>query len=92
MSGSECYESLRTNFKDCWDEIKQIINNGYVEINPGHNVPVEIFLGGDYKVNFYRCTVYIEGATTVQHRGMHTMNVRCRISLQDRGDISSCKE
>lgn len=50
MSGSECYSSLKTNFKDCWDEINQIIADGYVEISPGKTVPVEIFLGGDYKV------------------------------------------
>ena len=49
------------------------------------------FLGGDYKVNFYSWTVYIEGATTVQHRGINIMNVRYPISLRNRGDISSCK-
>ena len=65
MSGSECYEPLWTNFKDCWDEINKIIIDGHVEINPGHNVSVEILLGGDYKVIFYKWTVYIEGATTV---------------------------
>ena len=50
MSGAECYESLSANFKDCWEEINQIINDGKVEISTGQSVPVEIFLGGDYKV------------------------------------------
>jgi len=50
MSGSECFDSLKTGFKDCWDEINQVIDNGHLEISPGHNIPVEIFLGGDYKV------------------------------------------
>ena len=52
MSGSECYESLKVGFKDCWDEINKVIHEGEVEINPGHTVPVEIFLGGDYKVKY----------------------------------------
>lgn len=52
MSGSECFDSLKTGFKDCWDEINQVIDNGHLEISPGHNIPVEIFLGGDYKVRF----------------------------------------
>lgn len=51
MSGSECYESLKTGFKNCWDEINQIIDDGHIEISPGHTIPVEIFLGGDYKVS-----------------------------------------
>ena len=52
MSGSECYESLKVGFKDCWDEINEVIHEGQIEINPGHSVPVEIFLGGDYKVKY----------------------------------------
>jgi hypothetical protein len=58
MSGSECYDSLKTNFKDCWDDINKIIREGHVEINTGHNVPVEIFLGGDYEVKYY--IIYIQ--------------------------------
>ncbi len=50
MSGTECYESLEVSFKDYWDEINKVIHDGQVEISPGHTVPVEIFLGGDYKV------------------------------------------
>lgn len=48
MSGSESYDSMKANFKDCWDEINQIVADGQIEINPGQTVPVEIFLGGDY--------------------------------------------
>ncbi|XP_028408194.1 uncharacterized protein LOC114530773 [Dendronephthya gigantea] len=49
MSGTECYESLKVSFKDCWNEINKVIHDGQVEINPGHAIPVEVFLGGDYK-------------------------------------------
>jgi hypothetical protein len=57
MSGTECYESLKVSFKDCWDEINKVIHDGQVGISPGHTVPVEIFLGGDYKVKLdYLCS------------------------------------
>ena len=42
MTGSECYGALRISFRDCWD--------CWIEILPGHTVPVEFFLGGDSKV------------------------------------------
>lgn len=42
--------SLKANFQDCWDEINQVIADGEVEISQGQAVPVEIYLGGDYKV------------------------------------------
>ena len=53
MSEAECYESLKCNFKDCWEEINQVIEDGQVEIDQGQTavpIPIEIFLGGDYKV------------------------------------------
>ena len=50
MSGSECYDSLKACFKDCWDEINQVIDDGQIEVSPGQNIPLEIVLGGDYKV------------------------------------------
>lgn len=53
MSGSECYSSLQTNFKDCWEEINSVISEGQVEIHPGHIFSVEMFLGGDYKVRLF---------------------------------------
>lgn len=49
MSGSECYASIKANFKDSWDEINKMIAGGKVSINHGQEVPVEIYLGGDYK-------------------------------------------
>ncbi len=52
MSGSECYDSLKTCFKDCWDEINQIVHQGEVEVDSEYSIPVEIFLGGDYKVKY----------------------------------------
>ena len=40
--------------KDCWDETNEVISDGAVEISPEQSVPVEIFLGGDYKVILLR--------------------------------------
>ena len=50
MSGSESYESLKISFADAWNEINEVITDGEVEIKSGQKVPVEVFLGGDYKV------------------------------------------
>lgn len=52
MSGAECYHSLKINFQDICKEINEVISEGQVELSPGENVPVDIFLGGDYKVFF----------------------------------------
>ena len=32
----------------CWDEIHQVIDDGQLEISPGHNIPIEVFLRGNY--------------------------------------------
>lgn len=51
MSGGESYEALKTSFKETWDEINQILDEGEIEIEPDAKVPIEMFLGGDYKIN-----------------------------------------
>ena len=57
MSGAECYQSLKCNFKDCWEEINEVSEAGQFKIDDGQTtVPIDIFLGGDYKVI---CFVYI---------------------------------
>lgn len=56
MSGSESYASIKANFKDSWDEINKMIAHGKVSINYGQEVPVEICLGGDYKVRYEAVT------------------------------------
>ena len=56
MSGSESYASIKANFKDSWDEINKMIAGGKVSINHGQEVPVEICLGGDYKVRYEAVT------------------------------------
>jgi len=55
MSGSESYESLKISFADAWKAINGIVTDGEVELKPGEKLPVEVFLGGDYKV----CTIKI---------------------------------
>lgn len=50
MSGTESYHPLKNNLRDSWAEINEVIADGAIEIKPGQTVPVEMFLGGDYKV------------------------------------------
>ena len=39
-----------------WDEINKMIAHGKVSINNGQEIPVEICLGGDYKVRYEAVT------------------------------------
>lgn len=50
LVGVECYESIKIAFGDVIIEINSVIDEGHVELENGKKIPVEIFLGGDYKV------------------------------------------
>ena len=50
LVGDECYESIKMAFGDVIIEINSVIDEGHVELENGKKIPVEIFLGGDYKV------------------------------------------
>jgi uncharacterized protein (UPF0548 family) len=49
VKGEESYEVLRDSFSDLFRTINKIIRAGKVSIN-NLDIPIEIFLGGDYKV------------------------------------------
>ena len=49
LAGSESYDSIKIGFADAIRDINDIIKEGHAEIRPGQKIPVEIFLGGDYK-------------------------------------------
>ena len=50
LAGSESYDSNKIGFADTIRDINDIIKEGHVEIQFGKKIPVEIFLGDDYKV------------------------------------------
>ncbi len=49
VKGQESYELLRKSFADVFQAINRIIKDGKLCVN-GHDIPVEFYLGGDYKV------------------------------------------
>ncbi len=49
VCGKECYESIATSFKEVLDEINQLIAEGAIKVD-GKLIPLEFFLGCDYKV------------------------------------------
>ena len=55
ISGTEKYECVKIGFGDAIREINSVIKDGYIELPKDQEVkkvPVEIFLGGDYKVGW----------------------------------------
>lgn len=51
MRGAENYDTLKCSFSDVFKQINEVIDRGYITVE-GCKIPVEIFLGGDYKVRF----------------------------------------
>ena len=58
VQGPETYETLAASFKEVFREINQVQADGSVHIN-GENIPVELYLGGDYKVSTFKSTQMI---------------------------------
>lgn len=53
IKGEESYDLLKTSCSELFSEVNKILQDGKIDID-GLQIPVEIYLGGDYKV-------YIEG-------------------------------
>ena len=49
VKGHECYELLKKSFSDLFGSVNRIIEDGKITVCDT-DIPVEIFLGGDYKV------------------------------------------
>lgn len=62
VRGSENYDTIKSSFRDVLRDINRLIERGFILVE-GHLVPVEIFLGGDYKVSFVK-----HGLLTFQNR------------------------
>ena len=50
VQGAENYETLRDCFKEVFKEINDVQECGFISVD-SQNIPVELFLGGDYKVS-----------------------------------------
>ena len=61
VDGPESYNVIKESFKDCLFEINELIKRGKITID-GVDLPVEIFLGGDYK--FLLIIMGLSGATS----------------------------
>jgi len=49
IKGQESYDLLRSSCREIFDAVNSIVKEGKVTID-GIDVPIELFLGGDYKV------------------------------------------
>ncbi len=54
VKGNESYDLLKNSFSDIFSTTNKIIKEGKILVD-GFDIPVEIFLGGDYKVSCGKC-------------------------------------
>lgn len=54
VNGPESRETLASSFKEVFNDVNEIQKNGYIMID-GNRVDIELFLGGDYKVDLQIC-------------------------------------
>ena len=50
VKGSEDYTTIAESFQDVFQEINEVEEVGFVKVGD-NQIPVELFLGGDYKVS-----------------------------------------
>ena len=50
VKGSEDYTTIAESFQDVFQEINEVQEVGFVAVGE-NQIPVELFLGGDYKVS-----------------------------------------
>ena len=50
IKGSESYEILQTSCARIFKDVNKIVKDRLIEVD-GENIPVEMYLGGDYKVH-----------------------------------------
>ena len=54
VQGSEDYTTIAESFNEVFQEINNVQEEGFIKVDV--NVPVELYLGGDYKVS---CLLYV---------------------------------
>ena len=56
IKGQESYELLQSSYSGIFDQINDLVKSKKINIH-GKDIPVKVYLGGDYKVNktFLKC-------------------------------------
>ena len=53
VKGKECYETLKSSCSKVFDEVNKIIETGVLKLDNEHEVLIDMYLGGDYKVQVH---------------------------------------
>ena len=56
VQGSEDYTTIAESFNEVFQEINDVQEEGFIKVEDV-NVPVELYLGGDYKVSCLLCVL-----------------------------------
>ena len=51
MKGKEDYEVLKESLKNVIHDVNSLVNDGEIRVD-GKTIKLNIYLGGDYKVNY----------------------------------------
>ena len=49
IKGKECYETLQSSCSKIFSDVNKIVETGVLELND-ELIPIDMYLGGDYKV------------------------------------------
>ena len=50
IKGKECYEILQSSCSKIFSDVNKIVADGAIKLDESQEIPVEMCLGGDYKV------------------------------------------
>ena len=50
IKGKECYETLQISCKRIFDDLNKIVDDGMLKLDGENEIPIDMYLGGDYKV------------------------------------------
>ena len=59
IKGKEEYESFKASLANAIRDVNSLVKDGYMIVD-GHTVNLDIYLGGDYKVNELSCAWHME--------------------------------
>jgi hypothetical protein len=53
IKGKECYETLKSSCSKIFSDVNKIVETGVLQLDDGNEVPIDMYLDGDYKVQYW---------------------------------------
>ena len=52
IKGKESYDTLKVSCSKIFSDVNKLVETGFLKLDDGTEVPVDMYLGGDYKVQY----------------------------------------